>query len=231
VAVAKIGKHATSESGDTFEMVERPLGGLSLVLADGQRSGRGAKAVSNLVARKAMALLAEGVRDGSAARAAGDYLFAHRGGKTSSTLNIVSVVASRRKLVLTRNNPAPVFVARPSGLDVLDAPSETLGFREHTEPVVTELPVEGEKAVVVASDGLFLAGVRAGRPFDVGAELGGLFTSPLPRAIELCERLLARALDLDAGRPADDISILVLIVRRRQDGDDGVRRLSARLPL
>jgi hypothetical protein len=75
VAVAKTPKYATSESGDTLEMIERPGGGLSFVLVDGQRSGRSAKAISNLVARKAISLLAEGVRDGAAARAASDYLF------------------------------------------------------------------------------------------------------------------------------------------------------------
>ena len=42
-AVAKIGKYATSESGDTLEMIERPHGGLSFVLVDGQRSGKSAR--------------------------------------------------------------------------------------------------------------------------------------------------------------------------------------------
>ena len=67
-AAAKISKYATSESGDTLEMIERPHGGLSMVLVDGQRSGRAAKAISNVVARKAVQLLSEGVRDGAVAR-------------------------------------------------------------------------------------------------------------------------------------------------------------------
>ena len=52
IAVAKVNKYAVSESGDTLEVIERPTGGLSVVLADGQTSGRGAKAVSMLVVRK-----------------------------------------------------------------------------------------------------------------------------------------------------------------------------------
>ena len=47
-AVAKISKYATQESGDTLEMIERPSGGLSFVLVDGQRSGRSAKIISNM---------------------------------------------------------------------------------------------------------------------------------------------------------------------------------------
>ena len=73
MTVVKINKYSTPESGDTVEIVERPQGGMSFVMVDGQRSGRSAKRISNLVARKAIGLLAEGVRDGAAARAAHDY--------------------------------------------------------------------------------------------------------------------------------------------------------------
>ena len=59
IAVAKINKYAVSESGDTLEVIERPTGGLSVVLADGQTSGRGAKAVSMMVVRKVISLIAE----------------------------------------------------------------------------------------------------------------------------------------------------------------------------
>ena len=103
-AVAKIGKYATSESGDTLEMIERPHGGLSFVLVDGQRSGKSAKAISNLVARKAIQLLSEGVRDGAAARAAHDYLYTYRGGKVSATLNMLSVDMETKTFVISRNN-------------------------------------------------------------------------------------------------------------------------------
>ena len=51
IAVAKTNKYAVSESGDTLETVERPNGGMSVVLADGQTSGRGAKAISTMVVR------------------------------------------------------------------------------------------------------------------------------------------------------------------------------------
>src|ERR1700690_3793231 len=112
IAVAKVNKYASSESGDTLEVIERPNGGLSVVLADGQSSGRGAKAISMMVVRRVIGLLAEGVRDGAAARAASDYLFAERDGKVSSTLNIVSVDLTSETIVLARNNEVPMYLAR-----------------------------------------------------------------------------------------------------------------------
>ena len=101
IAAAKINKYAISDSGDTLEIVERPGGGISVVLADGQSSGRGAKADSMMVVRRVIGLLAEGVRDGAAARAASDYLFSERNGKTSSTLNIISVDLASETIVLS----------------------------------------------------------------------------------------------------------------------------------
>ena len=59
IAVAKVKKYAVSTSGDTLEVIERPNGGLSVVLADGQTSGRGAKAISMMVVRKVISLLAD----------------------------------------------------------------------------------------------------------------------------------------------------------------------------
>ena len=63
IAVSKIKKYATRTSGDTVEVIERPNGGVSVVMADGQSSGRGAKWVSSFVVRKVISLLADGVRD------------------------------------------------------------------------------------------------------------------------------------------------------------------------
>ncbi|HEY68233.1 MAG TPA: serine/threonine-protein phosphatase [Thermoflexia bacterium] len=230
VAVAKVGKWATSESGDTLEMIERPQGGLSFVLVDGQRSGRAAKAISNLVARKAISELAEGVRDGAAARAAHDYLYTYKGGKVSATLNIVSVDLASSTLVLSRNSHCPIIVITPDGgLYLLDEPSEPVGVRRGTKPRITELPLVAGTVVVVYTDGLETAGARSSRIFDVPEVVRELVAGGDVNARRLADSLLERALALDEGRPHDDISVLVLHIADRVG--NGVRRLALRLPL
>jgi serine phosphatase RsbU (regulator of sigma subunit) len=230
VAVAKIGKWATSESGDTLEMIERPQGGLSFVLVDGQRSGRSAKAISNLVARKAISLLAEGVRDGAAARAAHDYLFTQKGGKVSATLNILSVDLVSNTLVLSRNSHCPTIVATPGGeLQVLDEPSLPVGVRRGTKPQITEMPLAAGTVVVVYTDGLGAAGVRSSNTLDVPATVHELLSKDDASAQQLADSLLQQALELEEGRPHDDISVLVL--RVLDHAGDGVRRLAVQLPI
>lgn len=237
-AVAKVGKYATSESGDTVEMIERPQGGFSFVLVDGQRSGRSAKAISNLVARKAISLLGEGVRDGAAARAAHDYLYTYRGGKVQATLNIVSVDMVSRTIVLSRNSHCPILVVTGEGLRILDEPSRPVGVHRGTKPVIVELPLKTPTTIVLFTDGLLAAGQRRGQSLDLPTIVRGLCDSCACDAQSIADRLLTEALQLDEGRASDDISILVLDVRARQEGDElmplsgaDVRRLSLTVPL
>ncbi len=229
IGVAKTNKYAVSSSGDTLEIIERPGGGLSVVLADGQRSGRSAKRISNKVVRKVVSLLAEGVRDGAAARAASDYLFHERQGKVMSTLNIVSVDLSSNTLVIVRNNPAPVLVSRPGGLEILDEPCDPVGVYRQTRPVIREVQLEIGLAVLVFTDGITSAGEKQGQHMDVQ----GVFLDQLQNdnrsAQDIADGILDMAVELDQGRPVDDISVVVLRVTSGRDTN--VRRLSVWLPL
>lgn len=231
-AVAKVSKYATSESGDTLEMVERPHGGISMVLVDGQRSGRSAKAVSNVVARKAIQLLSEGVRDGAAARAAHDYLYTYRKGKVSATLNILSVDALTRTIVLSRNNEAPVIVHSPeAGFYLLDEPSQSVGVNRNVKPVITEIPITEGMLVVVFTDGLRHAGSLSGNGcYEPYAAVQAMWQMGITDAQTIADTLLMEAVAKDNGRPRDDISVLVLSVQPTSNGSD-VRRLQGSLPL
>lgn len=230
-AVAKVSKYATSESGDTLEMVERPHGGISMVLVDGQRSGRSAKAISNVVARKAVQLLAEGVRDGAAARAAHDYLYTYRAGKVSATLNIISVDTITRTLVISRNNPAPVIVRTMAlGVYQLDAPSAVVGVQRNVKPEITEIAITPGTLVVAFTDGLTHAGSLSGsRLLNPLTIVQNLVAEGIVDAQPIVNILLEQAVDLEKGRPRDDISVMAVAVLDKS-GDD-TRRLSGRLPL
>jgi serine phosphatase RsbU (regulator of sigma subunit) len=229
IAVAKVNKYAVSESGDTLEVVERPNGGLSVVLADGQSSGRGAKAISLMVVRKVIGLLAEGVRDGAAARAASDALFTDKQGKVISTLNIASLDLSSGTIVLTRNNPSPIYICRGEQIDILEEESIPLGTSRNVRPLITEIGIEPGLMIIIYTDGVTHAGKRRGNPMDVGAVIRSMVEDQDPGPQTLADALLAQAVSLDDNRPADDISVLVLKVTSHTG--DHVRRMSVRLPL
>jgi serine phosphatase RsbU (regulator of sigma subunit) len=229
VAVAKLARHGNGESGDTLEMIERPGGGFSFVLVDGEGAGRGAKTLSNLLATRAISLLKDGARDGAAARAVHDYLYTYRMGQVAATLNILSVDFQSGKILMSRNNPAPFFVVDSSGLRTFSEPSTPIGLQPMTKPVITELPVRPYTYVVAFTDGLSRAGERHGEDLELLNFLSGWRPEAGRRAQELTDAILQRAIELDRGEPADDMSILTLAVLPG-DAATRVRRLVTSVP-
>lgn len=240
VAVAKASKYAMRESGDSVEVVERPRGGLSIVMVDGQRSGRSAKAISNVAVRKAISLLAEGVRDGAVARAAHDYLRTERGGQVSAELTLISVDLETKTIVVTRNSQCPVLVAEMAGdpdegvytWRALDAPAEVVGVHSRSRPVIAEWPLTPAQMIVAFTDGVLHAGERRGSPLDVHAVLEQQTARLAGPAQDLADALLAEALAADDGRPGDDTTVVVVRVSERPDvSGPEVRRMTVTFPV
>jgi len=239
MAVAKVAKYAVRESGDSVEVVERPNGGLSVVMVDGQRSGRSAKAISNLAVRKAIALLAEGVRDGAVARATHDFLRTQRGGQVSAEMTIISVDLESRTVVVSRNTQCPVLIWDPArgqdgeeGWIALDAPAQTMGTGGRIRPVIDEVPLVAGQVFVAFTDGVLHAGSRKDVRLDVRYVLGPLRAEAVASAQFLADTLLHAATAADDNRPADDTSVIVLRVFERQSEDPlEIRRMSVCFPL
>jgi len=232
LAVAKTNKHAMRESGDSVEVVERPLGGVSAVLVDGQGSGRAAKALSHGIAARAAALIGEGVRDGAVARAAHDALYAARGGQVSATLDIVSVDLRTRTVVVTRNAETPCLIWRDGIAATHPVASGPIGRYAETRPTVLQIPLDAAPVVLVYSDGIASAGERGGQPrWDVASNLRELFPGdgPFP-AQALADGLLAAAIARDAGRPGDDMTVVALTVRPHAE-PVLIRRMAVEMPL
>lgn len=230
VAVAKTSKFGTRDSGDTAEFVERPGGGFSVVVADGQGSGRAAKSLSLMVTSKAVGLLKEGIRDGAAARGVHDYLFAYRHGKVSATLDILSVDLAAKSILVTRNAETPMLLWHQHSFECIPSQSGPIGLYRLTKPTVRHLPLEDGMRIAVFTDGVTNAGRRTDPgAFDPMRFLSDDLTCP-PTAEGLADRLLQRAVELDQGRPRDDITVVALRVHQH-DERLLIRRLNAVVPL
>ena len=158
VAIVKTNKYASRESGDTVEIVERPGGGISVILADGQGSGRAAKTLSLLVTAKVSALLKEGVRDGASARAANDFLFAMRNGQVSATLDILSVDLKTGTVVITRNSETTCYIRTDDGCEVSAGVERPLGIHPRTRPWAAEILIGPRVRVILVSEGITNSG-------------------------------------------------------------------------
>ncbi|PSR26823.1 MAG: serine/threonine-protein phosphatase [Sulfobacillus benefaciens] len=228
VTWAKMPKGGFGESGDTIELVERPLGGISVILADGQGSGASAKRISRLVSMKAVSLIADGSRDGAVARAVQDMLYTAREGRVTATLVVLSCDMHTNSIVIARNTPVPVLIRQEDVVFRLEGGSEVIGTYRRTRPTMTELALIPETVILTFSDGVVNAGKRFGKslPWDMIEE--ELKTLDLAELQAWVDDLMARTLALDKDRPGDDVSIVALGIR--SDVQNAIRTLSASIP-
>lgn len=229
LAAAKTNHYATRESGDTVELVERPDGGFTMVLVDGQGHGMPAKLLSLQLTAKAVSLIKEGVRDGAVARAVSDYLHAYRGGRVSATLDLLSLDLHAAAVLVTRNAEVSGILRRGGQFSALTMTAGPLGVTRHSRPTVWRHEMEAGLAVVLYTDGIARAGARFGAVLDPVADLADLNDPDAPAQV-LADRLLTAAVAADHGRPHDDMTAIALTISAR-DETTVVRRLTADVPL
>lgn len=234
VGAAKVPKFGHMESGDSLELVERPHGGLTVVMADGQGSGRPAKRISSLVVGRAVSLIVDGARDGAVARAVHDILYALRDGRVSCTLTVLSVDLRTRTIVISRNGAAPVLAWCGGRLEVIGEDSAPIGVREATRPAIRELPLAEDTTLVAFTDGVTNSGRRLEDQFDLERDAVAVIRKLGPhQATRVAESILGRAVQLDDGQPADDMSVVVLSVARSIGSGvaDRMRTMSVFIPV
>jgi serine phosphatase RsbU (regulator of sigma subunit) len=226
ISIFRSTKYASASSGDRVEVVERARGGFSVVLVDGQGSGRAAKITSNLVTTKAIQLLAEGARDGAVARAVHDFLYTAKNGKVSATLTMLSVDLETNTLLVARNGHTPVYLLTSQGLTVLDEIVNPIGVHRSMKPAITEIPLEPGMRVLTFTDGVLDAGKRSGRQIT-HEEIVEIFLNSDSGAKEL----YSLAMERDQGRPTDDTTILGLAIIPLANEESSIHEMHLTFPV
>ena len=229
VGVARTNKYAMSECGDSVETVERPRGGVSVVLADGQGSGKPAKLTSSLVVNKTVALIADGARDGAVARSVHDFLYNVKDGKVSSTLTIMSIDLDTQTAVFCRNSNCPVLVKQDYGIDAYDQTIASIGVHKRMKPLVYEMPLNVGMILLSYSDGIQAAGRKRGKEFDLQYIYRVLDENKAEDVNFIAQTVLEYALELDDYRPGDDMTVAVVGLSDQEAGHL-IRRLNVVYP-
>lgn len=228
IAVAKTNKYSVSEGGDCLEITERPRGGLSVILADAQGSGKSARTNSKLVVSKCAALIGEGARDGAVARTVHDMLYALRDGRVSATLAIASADLESMSLVISQNAGPPVFLKQEDVVHVLDSGTQPIGVHRSMKPNISEYALERGLAVVGMTDGVYAAGRYKGEPWK-DEEFQELVLKHSSSPEFLATHLLEESVRRDQNRPNDDMAVFVMYIGN-YESDIKIRTMGVTLP-
>ncbi|SET22502.1 SpoIIE family protein phosphatase [Anaerobranca gottschalkii] len=226
VAISKVNKHGQRIGGDTAEIVERPLGGVTGIIVDGQGSGRSAKVISNSIVGKITNLISDGARDGAVARAVQDYLFAMKDGKVSATLTMISLALDTQSIIISRNSHCPVIVIDNEREIIFEEQVQPLGFYKFSKPLIKELPLKTGMTIMAYTDGLMSAGKKYNNPINDG-DIINILKEKISTQNK-ADKILDLALQLDGQKPNDDITILVI---ETSEEESLIRKINATFPL
>ena len=227
-SVSKIDQYNSDGSGDTIEVIERPNGGLSLALASGFQNGRCSKMVSYSVVKKVISFIADGVRDGAAARAASDALFTQYNGQSLAALTIISVDLQTDTLVFSCNSPAPLYICRNEVVEKMTTECTLIGTGLDVRPSITEISIEPGLTIIAPSKGMMTAGEENNQRIDLPASISSLMEIEHPSPSWISDSLLNQAIRLELDQPRVDLSVVVLQITHTQK--DNIRRLSVNIP-
>jgi serine phosphatase RsbU (regulator of sigma subunit) len=228
ISATKIDKFNSSGSGDTIEVVERPNGGISVALASGYFNSQSSKMVSYSVVKKVIAFIADGVRDGAAARAASDALFTQYNGQSISSLTILSADLQTETLVFSCNSVAPIFLCRNDHVEKLTTESTLIGTGLDVRPSITEISIEPGITIIAPSPGLIKAGNGFGHKFDLSTSICTLLEDQQPSSSYIANSLLNQAIKIEQDQPGDDMSVIVLQILSGLESQ--TRRISVSIP-
>ncbi len=156
-------------------------------------------------------------------RVVNDHLYAFRDGQVSATATILTADLDHDCLVVSRNSNSPVVVGSRNKPHCVDSPVEPIGVRRLIKPAITHYDLMEGTTLIGFTDGVIHAGRYGGtQTFDykwVYAQL-----NKDSSVHDLTGKILDYAIDLDGGKPKDDMAVAVMRITRRDDLL-GIRRM------
>ena len=209
-AISKVDRYSSNQQGNKAEIIERPNGGVSIVMAEGKLSGKRSQAVTMKATHDVLNLISEGVHDGAAARVVLSRIKNEHHEKANVAISILSCDLDTKTIVITKNNLIPILICNQDDNRFLpiDSDPESLKY----DPSVYQFELELGQVFVLFSEGIFNAGRQDDNPIDFLLTIGSLIeeSDQQTSAQEFADFLLKQAISHDSGRPKDDMTVVVL---------------------
>jgi hypothetical protein len=207
-AIAKIDRYSSVEQGDKVEIIERPHGGISIIMAEGKLCGRCSRTIAIKTVHSILNLIASGIHDGAASRTVLTSINELHQGKASVNLAIISCDLESQSIIITKNSTTPVLTVQDGRVDYLRFDG-TLNATPAFTSSVFQFEIEAGRDFILVSDGILQAGNQSMQSLDLKVSVESLFEEDIPTVQSIADSILSQAISLDLGRPRDDMTVTV----------------------
>lgn len=208
-AISKTSRYSSVAQGDKVEIIERPRGGISIIMAEGKLSGRRSRSIAMKAVHSILSLIASGLHDGAASRTVLRNINDEHKGKAQVDLSIISCDLESQSIVITKNNATPVLTVFEGTVDYLRF-DDSINAEPSLEPSVYQFEIKEGRDFILVSDGILQAGTQYEQALDLQVSVESLFEDDEPAVQEVADAILNQAINQDLGRPCDDMTVTVL---------------------
>ena len=208
-AIAKIDRYSSHEEGNKVEIIERPNGGISIVMAEGKLSGSRSKGVTMKAVHAVLNLIAEGVPDGASSRVVLQRIRDEHRETADVKLSIFSCDLLSNTIVITKNNTVPVLIYEDGESRFLPLDEDIESHRY--DPVVYQFEFKLGQTFILVTEGVQNAGGFNDNKIDLRTIIGSIYDDDNDGTSvqNVADNLLQQAIAYDSGEPRDDMTVVV----------------------
>ena len=205
--VARISKHKSSTSGDSYTFFSTGDGKYIAALSDGMGSGQKAAMQSRVTINLLEQLMESGFDKDLAVKMINSVLALRSGDDSFSTVDLSIIDLYEGKVEFVKVGAVPTYIKRPDRVEMVKSASLPAGLFSNIDIELVHKKVNSGDFVIMVTDGIEDC---FGENTDYGKSLKDFIQSiDSVNPQEIADLILDRAYKNSNGMPADDMSVIV----------------------
>ena len=207
--VAKTTKEGSNKSGDTHSVMKLSGDKFMVALSDGMGSGDNAEKISSVAISLIESFYKAGL-SGNLILSTVNKLLAINSEDTFTALDISVIDLKTCQADFIKYGSPYGFIIGENGIRIIEGNTLPLGILDELKPSVCQADLSGDNMVLLVTDGVSDAFGSSGEIIDF------IRSVPALNPQTLADSIVAKAIELNDGKPKDDMTALAVRLFKKQ---------------
>ena len=213
IGTAKINKKGETVSGDSSLKIKLKDGKYLLALSDGMGSGPNARKSSQIAIKMLGRLLSNGFDKETSIELINNTICSNTENETYATLDTMILDLYAGNVEYIKNGAAPTFIKNSKNVDMIKSIALPTGILNNVDLVVYDRDLENGDIIVMCTDGVIDSNKEyTNKEMWVKNILENMETQ---NAQKIADIILKEAIDNNYGKAEDDMSIIVVKIKKK----------------
>lgn len=213
IGIAKTNKEGQSVSGDSSIQIKLKDGKYLLALSDGMGSGPNARKSSQIAVKMLGRLLSNGFDKETSIELINNTISVDTKSETYATLDVMILDLYDGNVEYIKNGAAPTFVRNRKNVDIIKSIALPTGILNNIDLVVFDRDVEDNDIIVMCTDGIIDSNKEyTNKELWVKDILENMETENVQKIADI---IMKEAIDNNYGKAQDDMSIIVVKIKKK----------------